>query len=230
MARQPRYAVAGFPQHVIQRGNNRSAMFVHTREYEFFHECLVAAAKQHSCQIHAYVLMTNHVHLVLTPQTPGAVGKLMQLVGRRYVWRFNRAHARTGTLWEGRYRATLIDSEAYLLACYSYVELNPVRAGMCARPAAYRWSSHRANAFGRLDPLVTTHPSYEALGVEPKTRQAAYRALFDAAIDDETIATIRQATNGGWALGDDQFRRQVSALANRRAHPIGVRLRSRAGA
>ena len=129
MARLPRYAAVGVPQHVIQRGNNRSAVFAAESDYLFFRECLVAACMLHECELHAYVFMTNHSHLLMTPWTAGAVSSVMQDVGRRYVKRFNATYQRTGTLWEGRYRATLVDHESYLFTCYRYIELNPVRAG-----------------------------------------------------------------------------------------------------
>jgi putative transposase len=220
MARLPRYSVPGQPQHVNQRGNNRSALFATTTDYMYFHECLRTACEQHGCQIHAYVFMTNHVHLLMTPQSESGIGKVMQSVGRRYVQYFNFSAQRTGTLWEGRYKATVIDTERYLLTCYRYVELNPVRAGMVAAPGEYRWSSFGANALGRLDPLVTSHGQYLALGADPDTRQAAYRALFPACIDGHTLGAIREATNKGWALGTDRFRDEVTRLLKRRARPV----------
>jgi REP-associated tyrosine transposase len=219
MARLPRYTVPGQPQHVIQRGNNRSGLFATTTDYQFFRDCLETASERHGCQIHAYVFMTNHVHLLMTPQTESGIGKVMQSVGRRYVQYFNFTSGRTGTLWEGRYKATLIDTERYLLTCYRYIELNPVRAGLVAGPGEYPWSSYGANALGRFDPLVTWHSLYLGLGTEPKTRRAAYRTLFQAAIDRFTLCTIREATNKGWVLGTDRFRDEVTKVLNRRAQP-----------
>jgi putative transposase len=170
MARLPRYAVPGQPQHVIQRGNNRAVLFATAPDYQFFRDCLKTACEHHGCQIHAYVFMTNHVHLLMTPQTEDGIGKVMQSVGRRYVQYFNFTYGRTGTLWEGRYKATLIDTERYLLTCYRYIELNPVRAGLVAGPGEYPWSSYGANALGRYDPLVTLHGQYLGLGTDPATR------------------------------------------------------------
>jgi putative transposase len=143
MARLPRYTLPGQPQHVILRGNNRSIIFAADEDYRFFLDCLGDAATRHGCVIHAYVLMTNHVHLLITPEHEGSIGKALQSVGRRYVQYFNYTYQRTGTLWEGRYKATLIDSESYLLTCYRYIELNPVRADMVPHPRDYLWSSYR---------------------------------------------------------------------------------------
>lgn len=219
MARLPRYAAVGVPQHVIQRGNNRSAVFAAESDYLFFRECLVAACKLHECELHAYVFMTNHSHLLMTPRTAGAVSSVMQDVGRRYVKRFNATYQRTGTLWEGRYRATLVDRDSYLFACYRYIELNPVRAGLAGDARDYRWSSHRANAYGVRDPAITPHASYHKLGPDAKSRQAAYRALFVTPLDDSTLDAIRDATNRGWALGSRRFREEVAALEKRRVEP-----------
>lgn len=149
MARLPRYFLPGQPQHVIQRGNNRNIIFAGENDYRFYLECLADASGKHSCDIHAYVLMTNHVHLLLTPHHKDSIAKTLQSVGRRYVQYFNHVYQRTGTLWEGRYKATLIDSEAYLLTCYRYIELNPVRAGLVSHPREYPWSSYRLHGEGK---------------------------------------------------------------------------------
>jgi len=167
LARLPRYAAPGMAQHVIQRGNNRSALFVDDVDYRFLHQCLRAACDRHGCRVHAYVFMTNHVHLLVTPATPTGISRMMQSVGRRYVRRFNDTYGRTGTLWEGRHKATLVNSDQYLFACYRYIELNPVRAGLVVDPIDYCWSSHRANALGAWDPIVVPHYSYDALGSDP---------------------------------------------------------------
>jgi putative transposase len=206
------------PQHVIQRGVNRSVMFVAGCDYRFFSECLRAACEQRGCQLHAYVFMTNHVHLLMTPTTASGIAKVMQSVGRRYVRRFNDTYHRTGTLWEGRYRATLVDSEQYFLACHRYIELNPVRAGLVADPRDYPWSSYRANALGAADPLVTPHERYQGLGANVSDRQRAYRELCSA-LPDSTLADIRDATNGGWALGGKRFRDEMATLLARRTQP-----------
>jgi putative transposase len=155
----------------------------------------------------------------MTPQTEHGIGKVMQSVGRRYVQHFNVMSGRTGTLWEGRYRATLIDTERYLLTCYRYIELNPVRAGLVGAPSQYPWSSYGANALGRFDSLITPHDLYLRLATNPNTRRASYLALFHADIDGLTLRVIREATNKGWALGNDRFRDEVTTLVKRRARP-----------
>jgi putative transposase len=212
MARLPRYDVLGCPQHVIQRGNNHCAMFAAEPDCEFFLERLRLACARYECQVHAYVLMTNHVHLLMTPQKSGAISRVMQSVGRCYVHRFNLAHKRTGTLWEGRFRAAPIENERYLLTCYRYIELNPVRAGLVQSPQRYRWSSHGANAHGQNDSVISPHPTYLTLGRDPETRQAEYRALFRTHIDDASIQDIREATQRGCPLISVHLRQQLVRL------------------
>lgn len=219
MARLPRYLLPGQPQHLIQRGNNRQAIFFADEDYSFFLECTADAAARYGCQIHAYVLMTNHVHLLLTPEQPGSISKTMQSVGRRYVQYVNYTYSRTGTLWEGRFRATPLDTDGYLLICHRYIELNPVRAGLVSHPRHYRWSSYRSNAEGRPDSLILQHPVYRDLGRSEEARRAAYRALFKAAIGEGTMAEIRESVNKGWALGTERFKAQIEAAGERRARP-----------
>ncbi|HJX18299.1 MAG TPA: transposase [Acidiferrobacterales bacterium] len=228
MARLPRYGLPGQPQHVIQRGNNRAVLFATDTDYQFFRDCLTDACTRHGCRVHAYVFMTNHVHLLMTPDHEDAIGKVMQSVGRRYVQYFNFTYQRTGTLWEGRYRATPIDTERYLLTCYRYIELNPIRAGIVDEPRNYRWSSHGCNAFGKADRLVTVHDQYAALGSTDSERQAAYRTLFRERLAEPTLDAIREATNKGWALGSDKFKEEIEGLLQRRTRPLpkgGVRNR-----
>jgi len=220
MARLPRLYVADQPQHVIQRGNNRQIVFAGEQDFRFFRKCLKAAAERHSLAIHAYVLMTNHVHLLVTPGSPESLPKTLQALGRRYVQYFNSAHQRSGTLWEGRYRAALVDSERYFLTCARYIELNPVRAGMVYEPAAYPWSSFKHHALGEIDDLVRSHALHEALGAEPRERQRAYRDLFRQVIPDSQLSEIRQATHRGWILGSESFKDRVEALAGRRVRPL----------
>ncbi len=220
MARLSRYVLPGQPQHVIQRGNNRSAIFACHADYRTFQQYLVTACNRYGCWVHAYVLMTNHVHLLMTPRAERGIAKVMQSLGRRYVGYFNALHQRTGTLWEGRYRATLIDSDRYLLTCYRYIELNPVRSGQAVHPEECRWSSYRANALGLRDPLITPHERYSALGADIESRCAAYRALFVTPVDAATLIDIRESTHKGWALGNDRFRAEVTTLLKRRAHPL----------
>ena len=220
MARLGRYFLPDQPLHVIQRGNNRGAIFFDQEDYAQYLRWLAAAAAEQGCAVHAYVLMTNHVHLLLTPRRAESLPRLMQSLGRRYVRYVNAVHHRTGTLWEGRYRAAPIDSEAYFLACCRYIELNPVRAGMVSHPRDYRWSSWRAHAQGAADPLVAGHALYDALGRDPAARQKAYRALFRPALDPGFVEALRAATNGGWALGGARFQRRIAAKSGRRAAPL----------
>lgn len=219
MARQRRFAVPGQPQHVIQRGNNREIIFAADQDYLFYLEKLEEACRRFGCQIHAYVLMTNHVHLLLTPDTTTGIGQVMQSLGRHYVQHFNYQYRRTGTLWEGRYKATLIDAETYLLHCYRYIELNPVRAGMVKRPEQYRWSSHGFNALGSTDGLITPHHVYLQLGPEKQHRRNAYRALFRPALEENVDDAIREATNKAWVLGNDRFKAHIESLLDRQAAP-----------
>lgn len=219
MARLPRFVIPGQPQHVIVRGNNRSEIFCADADYRFYLEKLQLACDKHACEIHAYVLMTNHVHLLITPQDEHGLGKTLQMLGRYYVQYYNYSYQRTGTLWEGRYKATLIDSEAYLLTCMRYVELNPVRAGMVAHPSDYPWSSYHCNALGRPDELVKPHPEYLRLGKTDEARQAAYRQLFKHHIAESSLAEIREATNKAWALGSDRFKQRIQKQLERRVQP-----------
>lgn len=219
MARLPRFVLPGQPQHVIQRGNNRSVLFFCDDDYNFYKHCLETAGEQHGCQIHAYVLMTNHVHLLVTPQTENGISKLMQSVGRRYVQYINYCYRRSGTLWEGRYKATLIDTELYLLACHRYIEMNPVRAAMITMPGEYPWSSHPANAYGKVDSLVQSHTLYLALGESPVSRQAAYRQLFNTPESEDSLREIREATNKAWVLGSERFKQDIQDALNRRVAP-----------
>ena len=199
MARRPRSQPPGQPQHIRQRGNDRMPMFREASDFHFFHECLDLACRRFECEVHAYVLMTNHVHLLMTPQREGGIPQVMQSLGRRYVRYFNVTYHRTGTLWEGRYRSTPIDSEPYLFACHRYIELNPVRAGLAPNPGAYEWSSHRANAQGTLDRLVSPHPRYRALAADDRRRRAAYRSLFRDELNESALRQIRSALLRGAA-------------------------------
>lgn len=215
MPRLPRLYVPGLPQHVVQRGNDRRPTFVNDADRHFYLATLGFAARRHGVQIHAYVLMTNHVHLLATPSDASGLSKVMQSLGRIYVRYFNRAYARIGTLWESRYRSAVVQTDGYLLACMRYIELNPLRAGLVAAPADWRWSSHAANAQGVADPLVTPHQLYVALASSPAARREAYRALFAEALPTATADAIRDATVYGWALGNEAFHARVSALSRR---------------
>ena len=216
MARLPRIVVPGQPLHIIQRGNNRQSCFFADDDHCFYLASLKDAADRYGCRIHAYVLMTNHVHLLLTPDSIEAPSLTLQSVGRRYVRYVNAVYRRSGTLWEGRYKSTLIDSERYLLACSRYIELNPIRARMVKDPGVYRWSSYRFNADGFPDASVSPHPLYEQLGDNPESRRTAYRALFSNLVDDRELDAIRGATETGTVLGNDRFRSEIESALQRR--------------
>lgn len=222
VARLPRLDIPGVPQHIVQRGNDRLPCFAADDDYVRYCQELREAAFRHGCAVHAYVLMTNHVHLLVTPQAPGAASRMMQMLGRRYVGCFNARYGRSGTLWEGRFKSCLVDTDAYLLRCYRYIELNPVRARMVAAPGDYRWSSYRHNAYGVADPLVTPHAGFVALGTETQSRQSAYAALVAEIIPMDEIAEIRNYLDQGRAWGSGQFQAHVEALLGR-----AVRLQGR---
>jgi len=217
MPRRARLSLPGIPWHIIQRGNNRAVCFNAAEDYRRYLDELTVLAQRFGCAIHAYVLMTNHVHLLLTPKEADGPAQMMKHLGQRYVQYINRTYQRTGTLWEGRFRSCLTQTEDYLLACYRYIELNPVRAGMVKHPHDYRWTSYHANADDRADPLITPHPEYLRLGRQEDARRAAYRELFKAHMDPETIEEIRLATNGNFGLGAERFQKQIEAALGRRA-------------
>jgi putative transposase len=219
MARLPRFVLPGYPQHVIQRGNNRQQILLEESDYWFLWEKLTVAAKKFRCDVHAYTLMPNHFHLLLTPWQDDGIGKLMQYIGRYYVQYFNSRYGRTGTLWEGRYRATLLDPDAYLLLCSRYVELNPVRAGFAKKPQSYDWSSYGFNANGCEDALIKPHSEYQKLGDSLQARQDAYRKTFSQPIDEGILRRIREATNKAWVLGSEGFCRDLDGRLNRRTTP-----------
>ena len=216
MARLPRLTLPGYPHHIIQRGNNRQVIFVDRDDFEAMLDLLAENAKKFAVAVHAYVLMDNHFHLLATPATADALPLMMQAVGRSYVRYFNHRHGRTGTLWEGRYRSTLIETERYLLACMVYIDLNPVRAGMVALPAAWPWSSHAHYLGQRVDKLVTPHALYWALGNTPFAREAAYAGLVQAGIGSGDQAALTEAALSGWALGDAEFVAELQKKSPRR--------------
>lgn len=205
MARLPRLSVPGHPHHVIQRGNNRQPVFRDGVDRQRLLDLLAEYAQQHEVAIHAYVLMDNHFHLLATPRRDGALSALMQGVGRRYVQFFNKRHQRSGTLWEGRFKATLVQSERYLLACMAYIDLNPVRAGLVAQAIDHPWSSHGHYTGVRIDRLVTPHDLYWTLGNTPFAREAAYADLVRAGVSSGQQAALTQSALKGWALGEPDF-------------------------
>jgi len=219
MPRRARLATPGIPWHIIQRGNNRSACFYADEDYHHYLETLEELAIRYGCRVHAYVLMTNHVHLLLTPIRRESASLLMKHLGQRYVQYINRCYRRSGTLWEGRFRSCLTQSEEYVLACYRYIELNPVRAGMVSDPGEYRWSSYRVNGQGQINSLVSPHDEYLRLGTTERERSAVYRELFNAQLDPERVSAIRKATNGNYALGNHRFQIEIGRMLKRRVAP-----------
>jgi putative transposase len=209
MPRCARIVVAGLPVHVIQRGNNRAPCFVADADRSFYLFHLGRALTRFRCALHAYCLMTNHVHLLLTPTTTDGCSLLMKHIGQLYSQHVNRTYRRTGGLWEGRFRSCLVQSTNYLLTCYRYIELNPVRAGFVHRPQDYFWSSYRINSQSAAQGMITPHDEYLRLGATDTERKRAYADLFAMALDDAQLAEIRLSTNSGHALGDDGFRRAI---------------------
>lgn len=217
MARLPRLDLPGVPQHVVQRGNDRQPCFAGDDDYRQYRQELGEAARKHGCDVHAYVLMTNHVHVLVTPSEPGAVSRMMQAIGRRYVACFNARYRRTGTLWEGRFKSALVDSERYVLACYRYIELNPVRAGMVARPADYAWSSYACNGDGKHEARIRPHPAWLGLGTDDDSRRAAYRELVRLGVSEEEANDLALHTRQQKPWGRERFRREIEALTGRAA-------------
>ena len=222
MARLPRLTVTGYPHHVILRGNNRQAIF-HTRADRLHMLDLLARhSAENAVQVHAYVLMDNHMHLLVTPQKDGGLPAMMQGVGRSYVRAFNDAQGRTGTLWEGRYRSAVIQSERYLLACMVYIDLNPVRAGMVAQAVDHPWSSHAHYLGQRVDSLITPHPLFWALGNTPFDREAAYAELVQAGLGANQQVALTDAALKGWALGEADFMAELQEKTTRRPQKAKV--------
>lgn len=211
MPRHSRIVVPGHPVHVIQRGHNRLACFFEDNDFHCYLHWLERLARDTGCEVHAYVLMTNHVHLVVTPYTQESLASFMKALNQRYVAYINRTQGRSGTLWEGRFRSCLLHDNRYFLTCMRYVELNPVRAGMVRHPHDYCWSSYQANAEGKQDGRIVPHPVYLALGDSPAARQAAYQRLFADEVDQLAIEQLRQATNSNYVLGEQE---QVLSLAD----------------
>ena len=218
--RRPRLDLPGIPQHLTHRGVNRAATFLDEDDYSAYLQALNACAREHDVLLHGYMLMTNHVHLLVSAERAGSVSQMMQAVGRRYVRAFNAKYRRTGTLWEGRYKSCLVDSDRYLMTCLRYIELNPVRAAMVARPEDYRWSSVHAHLGLRLDHRLSLHPEYLALGGDGMTRAAAYQQVLKDAISDDDLAALRDHMCQERALGSVRFQAMVEKTLNR---PVAIR-------
>lgn len=219
MARLPRLRLPEYPLHVVIRGNNRQAIFRGDADRLFLHRVLAEGGSKFGARVHAYVFMANHVHILVTGARDESVSKAIQSAGRRYVAYFNLVHRRTGTLWEGRFHSSLIDTDRYFLACQRYIELNPVRAGICGHPSEFKWSSHRHYAQGVPDDLVTRHSLHDE---HFRSGPAAYCRIFEEGVTVETIEAIRDALQYGWALGDDAFRAKITELSGRRSERLSL--------
>ena len=219
MARKPRFQLAGIPQHIVQRGNNREPCFFSEDDYFRYLDDLKEAAEKNHIAIHAYVLMTNHVHILATPGKSFGLSHMMQDLGRKYVRYINHTYRRTGTLWEGRYKASLVDSEQYLLTCMRYIELNPVRAVMVSHPGEYQWSSYSCNAWGDQNNTITPHPLYLELDQYTDSRQHAYRELFKVHLDSSQVHAVREALNRELVLGRDDFKAKIEQMTKRQTKP-----------
>ena len=216
MPRKPRFFLPDIPVHVVQRGHSREPVFFEDSDYRAYLDWLTEAAERYQCAVHAYVLMTNHVHLLVTPEHAASIPRLIIALGRRYVQYVNHTYRRTGTLWDSRYKSSLVDAENYLLICQRYIELNPVRAAMVTDPAEYRWSSYRHHAFGQAGPNLTPHPLYIALGADEGQRQTAYRDLFTSALEDAPVNDLRMALNQNQPIGNSRFYDRIEAMTGQR--------------
>jgi putative transposase len=216
MARSPRITIPTLPHHIVQRGNNRQAVFFDEDDYRFYLECLRQAKEKCSCRIYAYVLMTNHVHVLVEPTWERDLGRFMQSVGRRYVRRINAKYGRSGTLWEGRFKSAVVSRDEYLIVCSRYIEWNPVRAGIVKHPRDYRWSSYQHRALGSTDGLLDQDPWYAGLGGSATERQKAYEAWVAAEIREGEWDTVRAATQRGRVIAREEFQKQVEVRVGRR--------------
>lgn len=219
MARLPRLTVPGLPHHVLQRGHNRGDIVLDDVDRQVFMDLLRHRAAALRVAVHGWVLMPNHVHLLLTPPTSEALPQLMQGLGRDYARHFNARHGRSGSLWEGRYRATVVEAAPHLLDTMAYIDLNPVRAGLAAQPEDYAWSSHGALVGRRTDPLLTAPALYWALGDTPFARERAYAERVQVGLSSDRRAELGRAVHAGWALGSPGFLREVEQRSQRRASP-----------
>ena len=226
MPRKPRLYMPDQPQHVVVRGHNRGSILIRQEDFRFLYTCVRDAANRYGLPVHAWVFMRNHLHLLATPSAADVLPKVMQSIGRRYAQYFNRTYRRSGALWEGRYKASLVDTDRYLLACYRYIELNPLRAGIVREPEEYPYSSYHANALGKPDSLVTPHPVYLALGMQGSESQSDsdpnlipnlldnYRALIDQVLTRKVVAEIRRGTQKGTGIGQAEFLAKVAKLCS----------------
>jgi putative transposase len=215
MSRLPRLVLGNVPLHIVQRGNNRNPCFFSRSDFQVYLSILAESAEAHGCAVHAYALMTNHVHILASPVTASAPGRMMKGLGERYVLYVNRRYGRFGTLWQGRYRSCIVDSDRYFMVCQRYIELNPVRAGLVAHPEDYEWSSYRANAHGAVNAVITPHLLFSGLASDEAERRSSYRAMFHEAISESELAQVRDATNRDAAFGSRNFVDEMGAKFGR---------------
>lgn len=222
MPRKTRFNLPGYTQHIIQRGVDREPCFFRDDDHRFYLKCLHDACVRYCCAVHAYVLMTDHVHLLITPENAQGVSKAMQTLGRNYVRYFNAKYGRAGSLWQGRYKSSLVQDDQYFLLCSLYIEMNPVRTGIAIRPGDYVWSSYRSNALGEKTDLVTPHNSYLSLARHPSRRFVNYRKLFEVELDYSQLTKVRDCLNHELVLGSELFRDEIQALTNNRSVRYGI--------
>lgn len=216
MARTPRIAIPLYPHHVIQRGNNRQKIFFAEADYSFFLDCLEKSKTKYACRIYAYVLMPNHIHLLVEPADEKGLGQLMQSLGRRYVSYINKTYKRSGTLWEGRFKSAVVSRDEYLIRCSRYIEMNPVRAGIVKKPEEYRWSSFRTRAFGQSNNLLEEDPWYIGLGETTEERQKVYRDWVKSTVGNRELDQIRKETTRGRLIGPEEFKKEIETAIGRR--------------
>lgn len=229
MARPPRYRLSGLPQHVRHLGSPGRTLFADKQDYRFFLDSLAANTRRYHCALHAYVLMPDCLHLLLTPEIPDGVARLMQATGRQWSHHYNQSNPHPGNPWAGRYKSTVIEAQTWLLACYCYIEQTPAHAGIVSSPAEYPWSSYASHGLCQADPLILDHSIYTALAADARTRCTRYREHCHAPMDEATRTIITEATNAGWALGGEQFQADIEKSTQRRVRPLprgGYRRRS----
>ena len=217
MARLPRYSITNQPQHIILQGRDGQTIFQQEQDYQYFHDCLDAAAYNYNLKVHAYVLMPDHVHVLATPGNKDSVSRVVQSIGRNYVQYFNECYDGIGTLWEGRYRATVVDPRHYLLTCSRYIELNPVRNQLVDKPQDYPWSSYAHNALAQTDEMISAAGEYQKLGNTERECAREYKKMFRQKMSVEQAQEITDATLKGWVLGDSKFAKKIEKLSGRRA-------------
>ncbi|MFZ6749115.1 transposase [Undibacterium sp. Ren11W] len=220
MARLPRLVVPNQLHLILQKGNDGKIIFADDDDCHFFLDRLKEASRQFEVAIHAYVLMPDHLHLLATPKDETGLSKMMQWIGRHYVPYFNRKYQRSGTLWQGRYRATVLEAGAYFLCCCLYLESNPVRSKIVADASDFTWSSYQHHIGLKIDPIINDHPLYWALGNTPFQREAAYKEMMQHAISPLDLSAITAATTMSWPLGSEQFKADIAKLTSRRVTPL----------